>query len=381
MITYLDAAATTHPKPDAVYEKSDRFLRDCGVSAERASHRLARTAGEAVAAARRTVAKLIHAPDATRVVFTRGATESLNVALKGLLEPGDHVVTTALEHNSVNRPLATLARTRQVAVARVAPGGDGRVTAEAIEAALTDRTKVIALTHASNVTGVVQPLEAIARLAQARGIALVLDAAQTAGCWPIDVTMPGIAAVAFSGHKGTFGPPGTGVLWLREGVTPAPLVEGGTGFNSESDRQPDELPGRYEAGTANVAGIVGLAAGIEWVLEKGVESIRAHAANLTDLFLREGGPVDGVTMYAAEAKERTGVVSFTMAGYDPEDLAAALDSSFDIAVRAGLHCAPGAHQALGTFPKGTVRMSVSALTTEGEVNYLVEALHQMAMLA
>lgn len=381
MITYLDAAATTYPKPDAVYERTDRCLRESGVSAERGTHRMARAAGDAVAAARRSVAKLLNAPDPTRVIFTRGATESLNVAIKGLVQPGDHVVTTALEHNSVNRPLGSLARAQQVAVARVEPGTDGRVTAEGVEAALTDRTRLIVMAHASNVTGAVQPLEAIARLAHARGIPLVVDAAQTAGCWPLDVTLPGLAAVAFSGHKGVFGPPGVGVLWLREGVSPRPLIEGGTGFDSESDRQPEELPGRYEAGTANVPGIVGMGAGVDWVLERGVDVIRAHARELTELFVSEGGPVEGVTMYATGAPERTGVVSFTLAGYDPEDLAAALDSSFDIAVRAGLHCAPGAHRTLGTLPKGTVRMSVCALTTEGEVSYLVEALHQMAMLA
>jgi len=380
MITYLDNAATTFPKPDAVYEKMDRFLRESGSVPERGQHRLARTAGEMVAGARRTVAKLLNAPSPERVVFTRGATESLNLVLKGLLGPGDHVVTTTLEHNSVNRPLATLAR-HGIAVTRVEPGPDGRVSADAIEATLGAQTRAIVMTHASNVTGVVQPLEAVARLAHARGIPLVLDAAQTAGAWPLDVTLPGLGAVAFSGHKGAFGPPGVGVLWLRDDVQPRPLIEGGTGTASESDEQPAESPARYEAGTPNVAGIAGLAAGVEWVLAKGVDAIRRHARELTDLFLREGGPVDGVTLHHPDAAERTGVVAFSMAGYDPEDLATALDSSFDIAVRAGLHCAPGAHRALGTFPKGCVRMSVSALSTEGEVNYLVEGLHQMAMLA
>lgn len=381
MITYLDNAATTFPKPDQVYERMDRFLREGGASPERGTHRLARAAAEQVAAARRTVAQLVGAPDPSRVIFTRGATESLNLAVKGLLNQGDHVVTTTLEHNSVNRPLATLSRTRGVTVTAVAPGADGRVTAEAIEAALTPATRAIIMTHASNVTGVVQPLEAVAGLAHARGILLILDAAQTAGAWPLDVKLPGLGAVAFSGHKGVYGPAGTGVLWLAPGLAPVPLIEGGTGSNSESDAQPDELPMRYETGTANVAGIVGLGAGAEWVMAKGVSTIQAHAKELIDLFISHGGVVDGVTIHHPDAPERTGVVSFSMAGYDPEDLAAALDASFDIAVRAGLHCAPGAHRGLGTAPKGAVRLSVSALTTEGEVNYLIEGLHQMAMLA
>lgn len=380
MITYLDNAATTYPKPDAVYERMDKFLRESGASPERGTHRLARASAEQVAAARRTVAQLLSAPDPSRVVFTRGATESLNLAIKGLVGQGDHVVTTTLEHNSVNRPLATLTRTRGVTVSAIAPGPDGRVSAESIQAAFTDRTRAIVMTHASNVTGVVQPLEDVAKLAASRGIPLIVDAAQTAGAWPLDVRIPGISAVAFSGHKGTYGPPGVGVLWLADGVAPAPLIEGGTGSQSDLDTQPDELPARYEAGTPNVHGIVGLAAGIEWVLAKGVAQVQAHARDLTSLFVREGGPVDGVTIHHPDA-DRTGVISFSLAGYDPEDLAAALDSSFDIAVRAGLHCAPGAHRGLGTFPKGSVRMSVSALTTEGEVNYLIEGLHQMAMLA
>jgi selenocysteine lyase/cysteine desulfurase len=210
---------------------------------------------------------------------------------------------------------------------------------------------------------------------------LILDCAQTAGVWPIDASTPGIGAIAFSGHKGVLGPPGVGVLWLAPGVDPEPLVFGGTGSHSESDEQPAELPQRYESGTANLVGVAGLAAGLEYVLDRGVASIQAHSRALIDLLAREGGPVDGVTLYAAGARERTGVLAFNMRGYDPEDLAAALDSSFDIAVRAGLHCAPGAHRHLGTFPKGTVRASVSALTTEGEVAYLVEALHQLSMLA
>jgi selenocysteine lyase/cysteine desulfurase len=297
------------------------------------------------------------------------------MAFHGVLHPGDHVVTSRMEHNSVVRPLNALARAGVITVDRVPNDAAGVVDPDALAALLRPTTRLVAMTWASNAFGTIQPVQAIARHVKTHGALLLLDASQAVGSLPVDVAEVPVDLLAFPGHKGLLGPMGTGALWVREGVEVAPWREGGTGGDSTNPFQPDVLPHRLEGGTPNAHGLAGLRAGCRWVRERGVATIRAHEQALVAHLLDGLGTIRGLTVHgSAKAEGRTGAVSFTLAGMDPHEIASILESAFGIAVRAGLHCAPEAHAALGTAPAGTVRASVGPFTTTADIDALVAAL-------
>ncbi|MBJ6727530.1 aminotransferase class V-fold PLP-dependent enzyme [Geomesophilobacter sediminis] len=376
MSVFLDNAATSFPKPEAVYRAMDSMMREVGVAPGRGSYSQAIAAARLVFDARRALAAFFGVADSSRLVFTHSATESLNLAVSGLLKPGDHVVSTSMEHNALLRPLL-LARSRGVEVSFVAAGRNGVVSAADVAAALRPTTRLVALAHASNVTGTVQPVAEIAREAKRCGALVLVDAAQTAGYLPIDVAELGIDLLAAPGHKGLFGPPGTGILAVAPGVDLDPLVVGGTGGNSGSGEQPTEMPERYESGTINTPGIAGLGAGVEFVRQTGIEAIRKKSGELTGQLLEGMRGIAGLQLYGTDAPERVGVISFTMEGKDPAIIGFQLDRSYDIAVRVGLQCAPDVHKTIGTYPAGTIRVSPGFFNTPEDIEHFLKALREL----
>jgi len=376
---YLDNAATSWPKPDAVYDAVDRYLRESGAPAGRSVYAEAHQANQAVVAARTALAKFIGADDSRRVIFTLNGTESLNLALHGLLREGDHVVTTVVEHNSVLRPLREL-ESHGVQVDRVPCNVRGYVSPDDIRAAMKPNTKLVAVTHASNVTGTVQPVAEIARIAHERDALLLVDAAQTLGYLPVHVGELGIDLLAAPGHKGLLGPLGTGLLYIRPGLEErlVTLRQGGTGTQSDDDRQPQTLPHKYEAGSLNVPGIVGLGAGIDFLRLQG-NRLRSHHQQLTERLVAGLIEIDGVNVFGpAEPADRVGVVSVTIDRYDPQEVAAMLDGAHRVQVRAGFHCAPLMHRAIGTLDLGgAVRFSVGMFNTEADIDAAVAAVAEV----
>ena len=378
---YPDNAATSWPKPESVYQTMDEFLRTKGGNPGRGSHSMAVAAGETVEETRRLLARLINAVERERVIFTFNCTDALNLGLKGLLRPGDHVITSCIEHNSVVRPLRKLEQ-QGVKITRIPPSAEaGVVSARDIEQAITKDTKLVVVTHASNVTGVIQPIEEYGIVARKHNLIFMVDAAQTAGRYPIDVQAGNIDLLAFSGHKGLLGPPGTGVLYVGDRVSLDSLREGGTGSHSEQEEQPFELPYRYESGTVNSVGISGLGAGLKYIFGEGLERIRTHEQYLTDRLIEGLSPIPRVTLYAAkDSSKQAPVVSFNIEGYEPGEVGAILDQAFDIKVRTGLHCAPAAHKTLGTYPLGTVRLSPGYFNTVEEIDLTLHALEKIARM-
>lgn len=379
---YLDNAATSFPKPPAVAEAMAEFLAHSAGNPGRSGHAIAVAAQRTVADARRLLASFLGAPEPTRVVFTQNATEGINLALWGLLRPGDRVVTTEVEHNAVARPLSALSD-RGVTVTRVRCGTDGALDLADLERALKAApARLVAMVHASNVSGTILPAAEAARLAHDHGALFLLDAAQTAGVLPLDVARMGVDLLAFPGHKALLGPTGTGGLYVAPGVKLAPLRQGGTGIHSEEERQPEDLPEALEAGTLNTVGIAGLAASLRYLATSGVETVRSRELALTARLLSGLREVRGVRVHGTgDPRRQVGTVSISIDGWDPADAAAVLDSSFGIAVRAGLHCAPLAHRTLGTFPAGTIRISVGCFTTEEHVDCALSAVRALASSA
>lgn len=380
-LIYLDNAATTWPKPPEVAAAVARFMAEVGANPGRAGHRLAVEAAREVYRTREALAAVLGAPDPMRVVFTLNATEALNLALFGWLRPGDHVVTTAFEHNAIMRPLRELER-RGVALSVVACEPRSVPTAGDIRAALRRETTLVVATHASNVTGAVLPIRDIGAVVRDHGALFLVDAAQTAGAWPIDVRADRIDLLAVSGHKALYGPMGTGALVIGERVDTArllPLKRGGTGSRSEWEEQPDFLPDRYESGTLNAAGLAGLGAGVRWVAARGVEAIRSHETRLARLLLDGLAAIPGTSLYGpAPNAPRVGVVSFNIEGMEPSEVGLRLDEEFGALCRIGLHCAPAAHRTLGTYPRGAVRFGLGALSTPGDVDAALDALRRIA---
>lgn len=325
-------------------------------------------------AARERLAELFGCRDSSRFVFCPNATAALNQAIKGVLRPGDHVVTTSVEHNSVMRPLRRMEEAG-VRITVVPAGADGVTDAGDVIAAFRKTTRLVAMTHASNVSGALQPVEKVVEGARRRGILTLVDAAQTAGSVPIDLSVLPVDLLAASGHKGLLGPQGTGFLFVREGVPIAPLIEGGTGSRSESDRQPEFLPDALESGTQNSVGAAGLAVALAWILRKGVDAIRRKETALVDLLLSGMSRIPGVTVYGpADPARRGSAVSFRVEGMDPAETGMRLERRSGVLVRAGLHCSPNGHRTLGTFPAGTVRVSPGPFTTRGEIRTFLSAL-------
>ena len=379
---YLDNAATSWPKPESVYQTMDEFLRKKGGNPSRGSHSMAVAAMETVEETRMLVARLINAPEKERVIFTLNCTDALNLGLKGLLRPGDHVITSCIGHNSLVRPLKKLEQ-QGVKITRLPPSSqDGVISAQDIEEAITKDTKLVVVTHASNVTGVIQPIEEYGVVARRHNLIFMVDAAQTAGKHPIDVEAGNIDLLAFSGHKALLGPPGTGVLYVGNRVDLDSLREGGTGSYSELEEQPITLPYRYESGTMNSVGISGLGAGLKYIFSEGLERMRAHEQYLMDRLIEGLSNIPGLTLYTAKnGPKQAPVISFNLRGYEPGEVGAILDEAFDIKVRTGLHCAPAAHKTLGTYPLGTIRLSPGYFNTVEEIELTLHALEKIARTA
>ncbi len=378
---YLDNAATSWPKPPQVMEAMRRFLGEVGANPGRSGHRLSIEAARVVYRAREAVAGLLGVADPLRVVFCANATHALNLAICGLLSPGEHVVTTSMEHNSVMRPLRALeAEGVVVTVAPCSP--QGMLDPAEVERSLRPATKMIVMTHASNVVGTLLPVAEVAGLARSHDLLLLVDGAQSAGALPISLTDLGADLFAFTGHKALCGPTGTGGLVIGERVDVSrlrPLLRGGTGSRSAAETQPDFLPDKFESGTMNAVGLAGLEAGVRWLTEQGVDDLRAKERALTARLLEGLRDIQGVDVKGTlDASQQLPVVSFTVAGLDPAEVGLRLDEEYGIAARVGLHCSPGAHRTLGTFPTGTVRFALGAFTTKDEVDRAVDSIRRVA---
>ena len=374
---YLDNAATTLHKPPQVAEAVCRALGTLGNSA-RGAHSGAMDASRTVYAAREKLAALLGCRRSDHVVFTANVTQALNIALYGLLRPGDRAVATDWSHNSSLRPLYRLRREGGVALDFVPADRRGRLDAAAFDALITPGTKLVMLTHASNLTGDLLDVSRVAALAHERGALVVLDAAQTAGARTVDMEALGADVLCFTGHKGLYGPQGTGGLCVREGVDIRPLLVGGTGVQTYSPAQPEQYPTRLEAGTLNAHGIAGLSAAVDWLNETGVEAVRAREAALTRRFYEGIRAIPGVTVYGDFSADRAPIVALNLRDVGSGEVADALAQDYGIATRAGAHCAPRLHEALGTKEQGAVRFSFSYFNTPAEIDAAVAALRELA---
>ena len=375
---YLDNAATSFPKPEPVYQALDRFARTSLANPGRSGHRMAIEAERTLDDTRHALNQFFRGESPDRWIFTLNCTDGLNLAIKGTIKAGDHVVTSDLEHNSISRPLQAMADAGTITLTRVA-SVDGYIDLESIRAAMTPRTSLVALTQAANVLGTVQPIEEIAPMVRAAGALFLVDAAQSAGVWPIDLKSTPIDFLAFPGHKALYGPTGTGALYVGPRAKPRAWREGGTGGDSKTPTQPDQMPYFLEGGTPNVLGVAGLLAGIRWVSERGPEALRRHEVDLLAKVVDWVEKSDAWKVAGAwDADRHVGALSLVVPDdFPPQELALALDSSFDIAVRSGLHCAPYIHQRLGTFPDGTLRLSPGPFSTEQDIDVFLHALTEI----
>jgi cysteine desulfurase family protein len=377
---YLDNAATSYPKPEGVYQALDRFARSTLANPGRAGHKMALAAEHALDDARHRLNRFFNGKSPDRWAFALNGTDALNMAMKGVLAEGDHVVTTDLEHNSVSRPLVAMADAGFITLTRVAADAGGTVRPDAVKAALTPKTRLVAVTHASNVLGTVQPVGAIGRVCReaADNVLFLVDAAQTAGVVPIDVQALAIDLLALPGHKGLFGPTGTGALYVAPRVKVRPWREGGTGGDSSSPTQPAEFPYYLEGGTPNVLGVAGLVAGLDFVEERTPDAIREHEVALCDRLRAKLEAAGGFEFFGhADPADRVGTTAFRCEALPAPEVGGILDQAFDIAVRPGLHCAPYVHRALGTFPDGLVRVSPGPFNTPDDIDQLAEALREI----
>ena len=377
---YLDHSATSFPKPEPVYAFMDRFYRERGVNPGRSGYDASREAGEFVDETRRVLTRLFHGTDPNRLCFGYNATDALNLVLHGMLEEGDHVVTTVLEHNSVLRPLHHLSRSCGVEVDHVPCDRRGFVDPDEVRRRFKKNTRLVVVNHASNVVGTVQPVRDIGARCREAGIPFAIDASQTAGAVEIDVEAMNVDVVAFTGHKALMGPTGIGGLYVGEGVEIALTRAGGTGVRSAVRTHLEEYPYRLEYGTVNLLGVAGLHAGAAWVLDRGIAAVHAQGMRLTTL-LRDGlKDVEGVTTYCQDdLTDHIPVFLFNVAGFEAEAVGSLLDVDHDIACRTGLHCAPLVHEHLGTTAvHGAVRFSVGPFNTEEDVRAAVAAVKDVA---
>ena len=371
---YLDNAATSFPKPRETVRAMAAALENCGANPGRAGHALSLAAGRIVERCRESTAQMLGETDASRVAFCLNATDALNMAIHGVVRTGDHVISTLLEHNSVLRPLSELSRSGVITLTLVPPDAQGQIRAEDIERAMLPRTRLVVMTHMSNVLGTLQDVQAVGRVCQRRGVLLLLDCAQTAGHVPLAPKTWGCDLLAMPGHKGLLGPHGTGVLWVRAGVNVAPLRQGGTGSASESMFQPRMMPDCLESGTLNLPGIAGLAAGMNEALVY-MDETHAHIVHLCDMLRAELLNMRGVRVYT---RPGASLVSFNVDGVGSQETAAMLNRA-GIAVRGGLHCAPGVHRFLGTLDVGAVRVSPGIYNMREDMTALARAVAKMAL--
>jgi cysteine desulfurase family protein len=374
---YFDHAATSWPKPPSVRRAIEAYFGQAGGNPGRSGHRMSIAAARVVEDARQSLAELFHIEDSGRIAFAKNATEALNLAIYGLLLPGDNAITTSIEHNSVMRPLRHLESLGvQLTVVPCAP--DGRLDLDRVAQAIRPNTRLLVTLHGSNVSGALLPIDELARIARNRRVPYLVDASQTAGSIPIDIERLGLDLLAFTGHKSLLGPTGTGGLYTREDLELRPLMRGGTGSASDREAQPLFAPDVYESGTLNVMGLAGLAAGAHFVSETGVGNIAAHERELVTQFITGAQDIPGIVLYGPAVEPRCAVVSFNLGGLLPSEVGQLLDQEYGILCRVGLHCAPGAHQSLATFPGGTVRFSFGYSNTADEIQRSLEALREIA---
>jgi len=377
ILIYFDNAATSFPKPNIVYEQTMEAMKEYGANPGRSGHKLALESNRAIFDARDLLAQFFNANKATEIVFTSNCTESLNLAIKGLLKPKDHVITTSMEHNSVIRPLKRLEEIG-VKTTIVRANREGLIDPADIESAINENTKLIVTTHISNLTGSILPIEEIGHIARKHNIYYLVDAAQSAGVYKIDVEKMNIDMLAFPGHKGLLGPQGTGGLYIREGLDLKEMLQGGTGSSSESLVQPSLRPDKYESGTQNGSGIVGLGAGIRFINKKGIDKIRIHEEELTEHFIKEAKKIGRVKLYGPlDIKKQGAVVALNIESMDSSELSYILDERYNIAVRPGLHCTPLGHETIGTLKEGAVRFSFGLFNSHQEIEMGIRALKEI----
>ncbi|CAM3205010.1 aminotransferase class V-fold PLP-dependent enzyme [Paenibacillus lupini] len=377
-IIYLDHAATSWPKPPSVLEAMQYAMLHEAANPGRGSHRMAVQASRVLFDTRKQLSKLFRIKNPNDIAFTSNTTAALNMAIKGWVKTGDHVIATSVEHNSVRRPLEYMKHALGIHVTYVESDEEGHVEVDRIAEAITAQTSLIIVTHSSNLLGTITPVAQIGELARSRGIKLLVDAAQSAGILDIDVEAMGIDMLAFPGHKGLLGPQGTGGLYIHPNLDLVPQLHGGTGSQSEAPEQPNVRPDRYEAGTQNTPGLAGLKAGVQYILHETVHNIHTKEWVLTQRLMEGLLPINGVRILGPKlGEERTGIVAFVVEGIDPSEMSFILDQHYQIAVRAGFHCSPLAHACAGTTGTGAVRASVGCFTTEQEADALVTAVKEI----
>lgn len=371
---YLDNAATTYPKPQKVYDSMMDCMKNYCANPGRSGHKLAMKSAREIYDTRENIAKLFNIENPMNIIFTSNATDSLNIAIKGVVNEGDHIITTSMEHNSVIRPIKSLEK-YGIENTIVDCDKEGFLNIENIKNAIKPNTKLIVTTHASNVCGTLIDIKSVGEIAKANNILYLVDASQTAGVYEIDVKSINVDMIAAPGHKCLFGPQGTGILYIREGLNINISKEGGTGSKSEDLFQPDILPDKYESGTHNTPGIVGLNEGIKFILETGIENIREYEEQLCEYMLNKLKEVPNIIIYGpSDSTQRAAVISINIDKIDSGELTFLLDSEYDIATRSGIHCSPLAHKTLGTLDQGAVRFSLSYFNTKDDIDKAIDAL-------
>ena len=375
---YLDNAATTFPKPEAVYNAMMDCMKNYCANPGRAGHKLAMKAAREIYDTRENIAKLFNIDNPMNIVFTNNATDSLNLAIKGVVNKGDHIITTSMEHNSVIRPIKALEKVG-VENTIVQCDDQGFLNIDDLEKAIKPNTKLIVTTHASNVCGTLIDIKSISEIANKHNILYLIDASQTVGVYDIDLKDIKADMLAAPGHKGLLGPQGTGILYIREGLNIDILKEGGTGSRSEDLFQPDLLPDKYESGTHNTPGIVGLNEGVKFIFKEGIDKIKEHEEELCKYMLERLEEVPNIIIYGPkDANKRASVISINIGNMDSGEITFLLDSEYNIATRSGIHCAPLAHKTLGTLEQGAVRFSIGYFNTKEEIDKAINALKEIA---
>lgn len=382
---YLDNSATTFPKPDSVISAMTDFMKNTCANPGRSGHKMAQETNREILMARMDMAKLFNVANPMQLIFTKNASEALNIAILGYVKKGDHVITSCMEHNSVLRPLNYLKDIGDIELSIVSSDDEGFVHAKDIAVELKPNTTLVAVTHASNLTGSINDIKEIAKtiatenLDRENKISLLVDAAQTAGLVDIDVNEMGIDMLAGAGHKSLYGPTGTGFLYVSENIKLEPLYRGGTGSISESLIQPDFMPDMLETGTLNASGIVGLKAGINYIVEKDIQKLREKQQNMIAKLISEFSKIEEVKIFGSkDSKKRASAVSINIGDRDSQEITYLLSDKYDIATRGGKHCAPLAHKRMGTLEQGMVRISISSFTTDEEINSVINAVKELA---
>ncbi len=376
---YLDNAATSFPKPDKVYQEMLKCMKEYCANSGRGGHELSIRSGRAVMEAREIIANFFNIKNPMRLIFTKNATEALNIAIKGVLKEGDHVITTSMEHNSVIRPLKTLEKDIGVELTIIQGNEFGEINAEEIKKNIKSNTRMIVCTLSSNVNGIIMPIKEIGGIARKSNIIFLVDASQGAGTLEVDVEYNNIDMLAFPGHKSLLGPQGTGGLYVAEGLEIKSILQGGTGSSSENLFQPEILPDALESGTLNTPGIVGLGQGVGFINSFGLLNIKSYKSLLVKQIYDGLSHINEVIIYSKkESSNNSGIIAFNFKEIESTEVSYVLDKAYGIASRAGLHCSPMAHKTIGTLKGGVVRLSVGCFNTKSEIDMLLNALKEIS---